>query len=289
MLSLENQKTLRHLQEVIDGLPEKPVLIISDVLAGTIEGSDSEIEVIQRRLMATRQLMESYQLTELMITHSGWSQKTRARGSTHLWGSADTRLRVVRKDQAYATTLKVERHKDAESGASFDFTLKQHTFGDADYQNTLIPVVEGEREFGVETLSRRAEQTYKLLLKTIDEAGTQVPATGQWPASRSVRREVFKKVFLASGIVASDKPDSRHKALKRCLRALENSSLVRVMDDFIKLTGQPDRTGQTPDRRFLSGAAVPDRQGHTPKGCPVLSSPDMQPPSGSEDDQLKFF
>ena len=121
MLSLENQKTLRHLQEVIDGLPEKPVLIISDVLAGTIEGSDSEIEVIQRRLMATRQLMESYQLTELMITHSGWSQKTRARGSTHLWGSADTRLRVVRKDQAYATTLKVERHKDAESGASFDF------------------------------------------------------------------------------------------------------------------------------------------------------------------------
>jgi len=83
-LALDNQKSLQHLQAAIDALPVEPVLLISDVLAGTIEGSDSEIEVIQRRLIGTRQLIERYQLAELMITHSGWSQKARARGSTQL-------------------------------------------------------------------------------------------------------------------------------------------------------------------------------------------------------------
>ena len=242
-LTLDNQKTLQHLQAAIDALPVEPVLLVSDVLAGTIEGSDSEIEVIQRRLMATRQLIERYQLAELMITHSGWSQKARARGSTHLWGSADTRLRVVRKEQAYATTLKLERHKDAESGARFDFTLKPHTFGDADYQNTLIPIIKGGIGLVVEHLPHQANQTYKLLLKTIYEAGVQLPATRQKPVCQAVRMDIFKEAFWASEIVTSDKPDSKKKAFKRCLELLENSSLIRVIDDFIELTGQPDKTG----------------------------------------------
>ena len=224
-------------------MPKTPVLLISDVLAGTIEGSDSEIEVIQRRLIGTRQLIERYQLAELMITHSGWTQKARARGSTHLWGSADTRLGVVRKGQAYATTLKVERHKDAESGASFDLTLKPHAFGDADYQNTLIPSIYGGIGLVVEHLPRQAEQTYKLLLKTFDEAGVQLPATRQRPACKAVRQDVFKEAFWTSAIVASDKPDSKKKAFKRCLGLLENSSLIRVIDDFIEFAGQPDKTG----------------------------------------------
>ena len=242
-LALDNQKTLQHLQASFDALPKKPVLLVSDVLAGTIDGSDGEIEVIQRRLVVTRQLIERYQLAELMITHSGWSQKARARGSTHLWGSADTRLGVVRKGQAYAATLKVERHKDAESGASFDFTLKPHTFGDADYLNTLIPVIKGGTKLEAEPLSPRAEQTYKLLLKTFYEAGVQLPATRQRPACKAVHWEVFKEAFWTSEIVASDKPDSKKKAFKRCLGLLENSSLIRVIDDFIELAGQLDKTG----------------------------------------------
>ena len=242
-LTLDNQKTLQHLQAAIDALPVEPVLLVSDVLAGTIEGSDSEIEVIQRRLIGTRQLIERYQLAELMITHSGWSQKARARGSTHLWGSADTRLRVVRKEQAYATTLKLERHKDAESGARFDFTLKPHAFGDADYQNTLIPIIKGGIGLVVEHLPHQANQTYKLLLKTIYEAGVQLPATRQKPVCQAVRMDIFKEAFWASEIVTSDKPDSKQKAFKRCLESLENSSLIRVIDDFIELTGQPDKTG----------------------------------------------
>ena len=242
-LTLDNQKTLQHLQAAIDALPVEPVLLVSDVLAGTIEGSDSEIEVIQRRLIGTRQLIERYQLAELMITHSGWLQKARARGSTHLWGSADTRLGVARKGQAYAATLKVERHKDAESGASFNLTLKPHAFGDADYQSTLIPVIKGGIDLVVEHLPRQADQTYKLLLKTIDEAGEQLPATRQRPACQAVRQDVFKEVFWASEIVTSDKPDSKKKAFKRCLGLLKNGSLIRVIDDFIELAGQPDKTG----------------------------------------------
>ena len=288
-LALDNQKTLQHLQAKIDALSETPVLLVSDVLAGTIDGSDSEIEVIQRRLIGTRQLIERYQLAELMITHSGWSQKARARGSTHLWGSADTRLEVVRKGQAYATTLTVERHKDAESGASFDLTLKPHAFGDADYQNTLIPSIHGGMGLGVEHLSPRAERTYKLLLKTIDEAGVQLPATRQRPACKAVRQDVFKAAFWASEIVASDKPDSRHRAFKRCLESLENSSFIGVIDGWIELTRQQDKTRQRRTNPLLSGAAVPDRQGHTPRGCPVLSSPDMQPLSSSESEQLTFL
>jgi hypothetical protein len=205
-------------------------LLVSDVLAGTIEGSDSEIEVIQRRLIGTRQLIERYRLAELMVTHLGWSQKAHARGSTHLWGSTDTRLGVARKDQAYATTLKVERHEDAESGASFDFTLKPHAFGNADHQNTLIPVIKGGMGLGVEHLSPQAKQTYKLLLKTIDETGEQLPATRQRPACQAVHQDVFKEAFWASEIVTSDKPDSRHRAFKRCLESLEKSSFIGVRD-----------------------------------------------------------
>ena len=243
-LTLDNQKTLQHLQALFDAPPKTPVLLISDVLAGTIEGSDSEIEVIQRRLIGTRQLIERYQLAELMITHSGWSQKARARGSTHLWGSADSRLGVVRKGQAYATTLKIERHKDAESGASFDLTLKPHAFGDADYQNTLIPIIKGGTKLEAEHLPRQADQTYKLLLKTIDETGEQLPATRQRPACQAVHQDVFKEAFWASEIVASDKPDSRHRAFKRCLESLENSSFIGVRDGWIELTRQQDKTRQ---------------------------------------------
>lgn len=149
---------------------------------------------------------------------------------------------MARKDQAYATTLKVERHKDAESGAGFDLTLMPHAFGDADYQNTLIPVIKGGMGLGVEHLSPQAEQTYKLLPKTIDETGEQLPATRQRPACQAVHQDVFKEAFWASEIVASDKPDSRHRAFKRCLESLENSSFIRVRDDWIELTRQQDTT-----------------------------------------------
>ena len=196
---------------------------------------------------------------------------------------------MVRKGQAYATTLTVERHKDAESGASFGFSLKPHAFGDADYQNTLIPIIKGGTKLEAEHLSPRAEQTYKLLLKTIDETGVQLPATRQRPACKAVRQDVFKAAFWASEIVASDKPDSRHRAFKRCLESLESSSFIGVIDGWIELTRQQDKTRQRRTKPLLSGAAVPDRQGHTPRGCPVVSSPDMQPLSGSESERPRFF
>ena len=140
--------------------------------------------------------------------------------------------------------MKVERHKDAESGTSFDLTLKPHAFGDTDCQNTLIPVIKGGTKLEAEHLPRQADQTYKLLLKTIDETGEQLPATRQRPACQAVHWEVFKEAFWASEIVASDKPDSRHRAFKRCLESLENSSFIGVRDGWIELTRQQDKTRQ---------------------------------------------
>lgn len=59
----------------------------------------------------------------------------------------------------------------------------------------------------------------------------------------------------AAPATSPDKLDSRNRAFKRCLESLENSSLIRVIDDCIELTGQPDKTGQRRTEQLLSSAA----------------------------------
>jgi hypothetical protein len=114
-------------------------LIVLDVAAGTMRGSESDDETAKAWVAGIERLIAGAAAV-LAITHSGWADQTRARGHTHIWGSFNARLKTEGDKDARTGTLSVNRFKDADSVGLWGFRFEYHVFGDDD--RTLIPVLD---------------------------------------------------------------------------------------------------------------------------------------------------
>jgi hypothetical protein len=63
--------------------------------------------------------------TIFSITHSPYSDDTRARGSSHGWGSWDARLQSEGDKEKRTVILKVDRIKEHDSSGQWGFTLEE--------------------------------------------------------------------------------------------------------------------------------------------------------------------
>jgi hypothetical protein len=114
-------------------------LAVFDLLQGSMEGSDGDGDVANAWVRGTQALSLATGITQLHITHSGYSAPGRGRGHTHLWGSFSTRLKAEGNTVTRTAKLVVERHKDIDSAnIEWNFTLEQIPVGDG-HETTLVP------------------------------------------------------------------------------------------------------------------------------------------------------
>src|SRR5262249_48531558 len=92
-----------------------PALVIYDVLAGTMQGSEKDTDVIARWVRVVGEIEETFGCSQLFVTHSPYGDNDRARGGTHLWGSFGSRLKAEGDRDKRTTVLSVDRHKDHDS------------------------------------------------------------------------------------------------------------------------------------------------------------------------------
>jgi hypothetical protein len=101
--------------------PGEDFFLIIDVLRGTMSGSESDDEAAHAWTRAAEILIDEG-ATILTVTHSPYSTDDRTRGSSHLWGSFDTRLQVEADKEKLTAILKVNRHKDHDSSGEWGFS-----------------------------------------------------------------------------------------------------------------------------------------------------------------------
>jgi AAA domain len=123
--------------------PGEDFFLIVDVLRGTMSGSESDDEAAHAWTRAAEILIDEG-ATILTVTHSPYSTDDRARGSSHLWGSFDTRLQVERNKEKRTAVLKVNRHKDHDSGGEWGFQLVQQAVPEHPGETSLVPRFDAE-------------------------------------------------------------------------------------------------------------------------------------------------
>src|SRR6478735_6525638 len=111
------------------------------VLAGTMQGSEKDTDVIARWVRVVGEIEERFCCSQLFVTHSPYGDSERIRGGTHLWGSFGTRLKAEGDREARTTVLSVERHKDDDSvGMRWGFKLEVTGIDEFPEMTSLVPV-----------------------------------------------------------------------------------------------------------------------------------------------------
>jgi hypothetical protein len=119
---LPNEATRRNLLAAIRAIvsPGDDFFLIIDVLRGSMTGSESDDEAAAAWTSAAENLIGEG-ATLLAVTHSPYSDESRARGHSHLWGSFDTRLQAEGDKDKRSTVLRVNRHKDFDGRGQWGF------------------------------------------------------------------------------------------------------------------------------------------------------------------------
>ena len=205
-------------------------LIVSDVLQGNLEGSDQDPVVISARNATISAIIRDYGATEIAITHSPWHDAKRARGHTHLWGNADTRLKAEGDPEELQATLSVDRHKDADSGMTWKFQMEKIQLNEE--TSTLAPVLM-EEGIGIGREKKGTQKDYglRLLERAIGEAGESIPGEhSTLGVKTSLWRHYCESYNLA---LPSTKSDSQGRAFRRTLSDLQTSGKIITRGEMV--------------------------------------------------------
>jgi hypothetical protein len=202
-----------------EGLPGCK-LAVFDLLAGSMEGSEADSEIVTAWVRGTQRLADELTCTQLHVTHSGYSDASRGRGHSHLWGSFSTRLKAEGDPDARTTFLSVERHKDWDAaGLGWSFDLAQIPVG-AGHETTLVPRLrKGSGGAGPVRTMRKVPKGLQYLRQSLDavmDAATEIqPFFGGLPVKavplETVRDEFYRRYPGGSGDELQ-KANTRQKA-----------------------------------------------------------------------------
>ena len=138
-IPLNNPDQVQKLIRTLKGQLKRVKLVVFDLLNGSMEGSDADGEVANAWVKGTQELSQATPVTQLHVTHSGFSAAGRSRGHSHLWGSFSTRLKAEGNTDARTAVLSVERHKDEDAaGLVWSFQLDKVPVGNGP-EDTLVP------------------------------------------------------------------------------------------------------------------------------------------------------
>jgi hypothetical protein len=123
--------------------PSENFILTIDVLRGSMSGSESDDEAANAWTNAAEALIGEG-ASILAVTHSPYGEDGRMRGHSHLWGSFDTRLQAEGNKEERTAVLKVNRHKDHDSGGQWGFHLDEQEIPEHPGEKSLVPRLDGE-------------------------------------------------------------------------------------------------------------------------------------------------
>jgi hypothetical protein len=212
-----------------EGLPGCK-LAVFDLLAGSMEGSEADSEIVTAWVRGTQRLADELTCTQLHVTHSGYSDASRGRGHSHLWGSFSTRLKAEGDPKARTTFLSVERHKDWDAaGLGWSFDLAQIPVG-AGQETTLVPKLAGGKEGSRKIWPQTAKLLRQVMEAVADRAKRVQPFGPTGPTVSAIPTEAVREEFYKSHHADHEdqkkRMDARRLAFNRALTAAGNASVI---------------------------------------------------------------
>ena len=203
--------------------PGEDFFIIFDVLRGTMTGSESDDEAAHAWTSAA-EILIAEGATILTVTHSPYSEDTRMRGHSHLWGSFDARLQVEGNKEKRTAVLKIDRIKDHESSGQWGFTLDEQEIDEHPGEFSLVPRLDAN----VKAKKRGPSPKQKSLLleviaQAIDEAWVSIKPFADAPAIKAVPDRIVRdRYYLRHGNVEPDDKKEGKRLSVAFYRTLKN-------------------------------------------------------------------
>lgn len=203
-------------------------LVIFDVQAGTMAGSENDDTVSKEWVRANQKIIRKTGAAVLSIAHTGWNDDTRARGHTHTWGSFDTRLRAVGDKDKRTTVLSVERHKDADSTGEWGFRM-------VEAGESLVPI----RDKNVRRKPKELTPQQKKALITLHDVTEKHGMKAELPngsETKIVPLETWKEACSDAGLTESRGKDAERVAFKRATETLFAGGFVKALNNNVYLS-----------------------------------------------------
>jgi len=213
-------------------------LVLVDVWAGTIQGTEKDDEVVVARVSATQRLIARFGAAELAVTHVPWTDPKRARGHSHLWGSADTRLLVEGDRDLRTARITVDRHKDADSGAILSFALEPTEFTPAEGKtiSTLVPALStGGSTRTPKNLTPKEALAMRALADCITDNGRPCTPRPGMTEVKAVSIEIAREYLKNRSVTDRDKPDNERSQWARIREGLDLKGKIAIWADQLWL------------------------------------------------------
>ena len=182
----------------LDGLPDRPTLIVIDTLARATPGMDeNSAKEVSAFIAACDRLREKYAATVLVVHHSGHSDKGRAKGSIAIKGAVDFEASVTRSSHDKSVVVvKSTKMKDGEPFEDIHLSFVQVELPptpDLARQSSAVLVEVGKPE-----KKTALNKTDKLLQEVIDdgfntEAKAQTEFIRRYEGSDEAKRSAWRR------------------------------------------------------------------------------------------------
>lgn len=219
------------IEAVLEAFGEPPALIVVDVLAGTMDGSESDDEAARDWVEAATQLVIKLGSALLVVSHSPYSDNTRMRGHSHIWGSFDTRLMAEGNKEARTTVMKVDRHKDHDSAGQWGFKMTEAAPDEHAMETSLVPILDesGEATKNAAKASGKArltanQQSFMAALRRAIEDGGEMVGVPHVPADRMVVNYTLARQTYLTMTPGND--ETKKSNWKRCLASLIKAGAI---------------------------------------------------------------
>lgn len=252
-ISLNDPASVLTARKTIESLKEKhgePALIIIDTLhrnaGGADENSAKDISAVLKEI-DTKLRVFAKSCAVLIVHHSGHGEKSRARGSSSLYGAMDTELMLKREGEDVAT-LSVTKQKNHEPMK--DITLRFQTVdlgevGEDDQPIKSRVVVKGDAVggrslgkplSGAKLIGRR--QLENLLIVGEEPPDALRREMGLLCPKVVVKKRDWQRTCISAGISPKSSEAAR-KAFNRMFNDLNAAEIIKVWKDYVWLCSTP--------------------------------------------------
>ena len=252
-ISLNDPASVLTARKTIVSLKEKhgePALIIIDTLhrnaGGADENSAKDISAVLKEI-DTKLRVFAKSCAVLIVHHSGHGEKSRARGSSSLYGAMDTELMLKREGED-VVTLSITKQKNHEPMR--DITLRFQTvdlgeIGEDDQPIKSRVVVKGDavggrslgkRLSGAKLIGRR--QLEDLLIVGEEPPDALRREMGLLCPKVVVKKRDWQRTCIRAGISPKSSEAAR-KAFNRMFNDLNAAEIIKVWKDYVWLCSTP--------------------------------------------------
>ncbi len=211
-------------------------LIIIDTLSRCFDGEENGSKDMSDFIRNIDLIKNTINAHVLIIHHTGKDASKGARGHSALRAAVDTEVEVKNKNGTI--TAIVTKQRDGKTGSSYSFDLKVYEVDedeDGDSIKSCALVCAEKQPDGVR-LTGRVKRAYDILVNQLAEYAELKKLKPDMPKVKTMSLSLYRKALQHENLCASDKEDSRNKAVYRAIESLHQKGIARSYGDYIWLT-----------------------------------------------------